>query len=262
MVVHTQLFHFTHKKTLSRVHFAALVRFARFVFWVAKRSHSAALDRGLPQKEKPQKWVWWCCCVWFSAMVASSSSSVSLACAAGVSGSVWRSGGGWSFLVSRVRSAPVVGFSGSRAPSRVSLAAVGSAASWVRPGSAVLVGCARGVDARVRSRFPGARVFSVSSGRFGSGRAAFARRSAACVRAVAAAGGVWLSFPAGACPVRLVPGSVWRSASGSGSWGSLALAVGLGVPCVVFLPGSVSPPSGWGFVSVAGCPGWWWFPGA
>lgn len=31
MVVHTQLFHFTHKKTLSRVHFAAFVRFARFV---------------------------------------------------------------------------------------------------------------------------------------------------------------------------------------------------------------------------------------
>src|SRR5690606_34124227 len=98
--------------------------------------------------------------------------------------------------------------------------------------------------------------FSASS--FGSGRGAFARRSVAVVRAVASSpAGVWVSFPQSACPAGLLPS---RSSSacfcglGSGSWASLAFAVGLGVPSFVWLPAGVVPPAGWGFLSLGG--GW------
>jgi hypothetical protein len=63
----------------------------------------------------------------------------------------------------------------------------------------VSVGCARGVDALVRAYFrssPSLLVFSVASGRFGSGRSAFARRSVACVRSVARGDrGLLVAFP-------------------------------------------------------------------
>jgi hypothetical protein len=50
------------------------------------------------------------------------------------------------------------------------------------------------------------------------------------------------------------------SGLGSGSWATLALAVGLGVPCAVFLgsgsvPAGFSVPSVWCARSVGG--GWW-----
>lgn len=153
-------------------------------------------------------------------------------------------------------SASVFGFSGSRRS--VPLGAVRAALAAIPAGASVFVGCAAGVDACVRSLAAGSRVFRASS--FGSGRGAFARRSIACVRAVAAARGVWVSFPGAPCPAGLVP-----SASpgrcfcglGSGSWASLALAVGLGVPSFLFPPVGLVPPAGWGFVAVPGSPGWW-----
>jgi hypothetical protein len=163
--------------------------------------------------------------------------------------------------------ASVVGFSGSRSPSRLSSVALSAALVLVPLSVRVCVGCARGVDAAVRGFFVGASVFSVASGRWGAGRGAFAARSVACVRAVAAAGsgGLWLSFPSGACPVGLSPSSASSrcfSGFGSGSWASLAFAVGLGVPSLLFLPGGLCPPSGWGFAPLSGCPGWFFFPGS
>lgn len=158
-----------------------------------------------------------------------------------------------SSVLSVVSGAAVVGFSGSRSVVPVVFPAVVAA---VAPGASVLVGCARGVDAAARAAFPGARVFSVSS--FGSGRGAFAARSVAFVRALSSAGGVLLSFPSSACPVGLVPSassSRCFCGAGSGSWASLAFAVGLGVPCVVFAPFGV--PAGWGFSSCGG--GWFSF---
>lgn len=162
---------------------------------------------------------------------------------------------------SLLSSASCVGFSGSRSPGGVLPAAVLSAAIAAVPASAsVVVGCARGVDAFVRLAFGDrAQVFSVASGQFGSGSGAFAARSVACVRAVAAAGGVWVSFPCFPCPAGLLPSSSSArafSGFGSGSWASLAFALGLGVSCLVFLPAGVPCPSGWGLVPVAGCPGW------
>jgi hypothetical protein len=140
--------------------------------------------------------------------------------------------------VSRVlASASVVGFSGSRSvPCAESAAAIRAAIASVPAGVPVHVGCASGVDELVRSLCPRARVFSVAEVGF-SGRGAFARRSQLCVESVAEAGGVWVSFPAAACPVGLLPStSAARcfSGFGSGSWASLAFAAGLGVACLLF----------------------------
>ena len=150
---------------------------------------------------------------------------------------------------------PCVGFSGSRSLSGVSRAALSVAASSVSPSASVCVGCAGGVDEFFRSQFPRARVFRASS--FGVGRGAFARRSVAVVSAVVSAGGCWVSFPSSACPVGLVPSassSRCFSGGGSGSWASLAFALGSGGACFVCLPAGVSVPAGWGLSSVGG--GW------
>jgi hypothetical protein len=150
---------------------------------------------------------------------------------------------------------PLVGFSGSRSPSPASLAAVSAVAAVVSV--PVAVGCARGVDECVRGLFPSASVFAVASGRWGSGRGAFAGRSVAFVRALAAGGGVLLSFPSAACPSGLLPSAssgACFSGRGSGSWASLAFALGLGLPCAVFLPAGVPCPVGWGLVPVGA--GW------
>lgn len=157
-----------------------------------------------------------------------------------------------------IASASVVGFSGARSPAPGAAAAVALAAAAVAPGAVVCVGCQRGVDEFARSAFPGARVFRASS--FGAGRGSFAARSVACVRAVAVPGGLWVSFPASACPAGLAPSpssSRCFCGAGSGSWASLAFAVGLGVSSLVWLPAGVSPPVGWGFSPVGG--GWFSF---
>lgn len=149
------------------------------------------------------------------------------------------------------------GFSGSRRWG-CSPAPLSAAAAAVPSGSRVLVGCAKGVDAFFRLAFPAAEVFAVSSGQWGVGRGAFAARSAACIRAVSAAGGLWVSFPTSPCPTGLVPSSSQSrcfSGFGSGSWASLAFALGSGLPCVVFL-GSLPVPAAWGLFPLAGLPGW------
>ena len=161
-----------------------------------------------------------------------------------------------SLLVSALSSASSVGFSGSRSalpPSSVWSSVVSS----VPAGVSVLVGCAGGLDSSARVSFPSARVFHRSA--FGSGRASFARRSSAVVASVLASGsGVWVSFPACPCPVGLLPSassSACFCGLGSGSWASLAFAVGLGLPCFLWLPAGVAAPAGWGFVSL----GFGWF---
>jgi len=159
-------------------------------------------------------------------------------------------------MLSFVSDFPVVGFSGSRSLPPASVAALRSVASLVSPTASVSVGCARGADSLARGLFPSARVFSVSSGRFGSGRGAFAARSIACVRSVV--GGLWVAFPSSPCPAGLLPSpssSRCFCGLGSGSWASLAFAIGSGVPSLVFLPASVPCPVGWGLVPLGG--GWW-----
>ena len=169
-------------------------------------------------------------------------------------------------LSSFVCSFPCVAFSGSRlsgssaaASCRAFLPAVGSFSGLVG------VGCASGVDSLVRSAFPSASVFRVQPP---LSRAAFAARSARLVRWVSASSGLLVVFPVGAAPARLAPSVSFRG-FGSGSWGSAALALGLGVPVLVVLPASVCPvgsafpaPSAvaarFSFVGVAPCGGSLW----
>ncbi len=149
--------------------------------------------------------------------------------------------------------ASLLGFSGSRAPSVASVRALRSVLPTLPSDVSVVVGCASGIDAVVRAACPGARVFRAA----GFGRGALAARSVACVRAVAVAGGLWVSLPDTACPAGLRPSSspsACFAGYGSGSWASLALALGLGARCCVFLPPGVAVPGGWPLVPVAA--GW------
>ena len=118
----------------------------------------------------------------------------------------------------------------------------------------VSCGCVGGLCALARSSFPSASVFRASA--FGGGRSGFARRSVALVQSVAAsARPLWVSFPARPCPPAVVPSasaSRCFSGGGSGSWASAALAAGLGVPVLMWLPAGVVPPASWAFVSLGG----------
>lgn len=161
-----------------------------------------------------------------------------------------------SSVLGLVSGAGCVGFSGGRSLSGSSL----SAAQWLAGSSSVssgFVGCAAGADALFRGAFPGLRVVSVAPG---SGRGGFAQRSVSVVLGVSRSGsGLWVSFPSGPCPAGLVPSSSSSRCFcglGSGSWASLALAAGLGVSCLVFLP-SGSVPASWDFVALGG--GWFSF---
>jgi len=156
-----------------------------------------------------------------------------------------------------------VGFSGSRrAPSGVRSVVASVASALSAAGRSVFVGCASGVDAAVRSACPSAVVFSVASGRFGAGRSAFSRRSAALVSALPAGSG-FLVFPSGPCPVGVVPAASWRSGSPpSGSWSSAALAVGRGLSVFVFggFPLPAWPGGSWSPASVCRFPCFRWVP--
>ena len=145
-----------------------------------------------------------------------------------------------------------IGFSGSRAPSVASVRALRLALGAMPPNASVVVGCASGIDAMVRAACPSARVFRAAD--YGVRRGALAARSIACVRAVAAAGGVWVLLPDVACPMGLRPSpsaAACFAGYGSGSWASLALALGLGMRCFVFLPPGVWVPTGWPLVALA-----------
>jgi hypothetical protein len=153
----------------------------------------------------------------------------------------------------------MVGFSGARAPRPVTVRAVQAALTALPADVSVVVGCANGVDALVRAACPSAQVFRADD--YGVGRGALAARSIACLRAVAAAGGVWVSLPDRVCPVGLRPSamaSACFAGYGSGSWASLALAMGLGVRCAIFL-GDIPAPVGWPLVALAGASGWFIF---
>lgn len=146
-----------------------------------------------------------------------------------------------------------VGFAGSR--SVVPVPAVSAALFAAVPASAVVsVGCAAGFDSAVRAAFPASVVFRASS--FGRGRGAFAARSVAFLRSLAAgASPVLVSAPAVACPSGLAPSSSSSRCFcglGSGSWAGVAFAVGVGVPVVLFLPAGVVPPASFGFVAAGG----------
>ena len=152
-------------------------------------------------------------------------------------------------LSSLLTGAGLVGFSGSRGLPPAVLSSV--LCLRARSSGASFVGCAAGVDHDVRVCLRSAQVFQASD--FGVGRGSFAARSTTFVRSLHHGGGVLVSFPSGGCPVGLRPstsGSSAFSGFGSGTWATLALAIGLGVECWVYSPSGV--PSGWGFAAAGG----------
>jgi hypothetical protein len=150
------------------------------------------------------------------------------------------------------------GVSGSRFDDSAAARLAARVVPFVARFGAISCGCARGVDAVARPF--AASVFRVSA--FGVGRAAFARRSIAFIRALdACRRSVLFVFPSGSCPPCVVPSassSACFCGSGSGSWASAAFAVGLGLPVVVFGVSTCDLPmwSGvWSPVSIAGVDG-------
>jgi hypothetical protein len=169
-------------------------------------------------------------------------------------------------LSSFICSFPSVSFSGSRflgssasVSCRAFLPVLGGFSG------SVSVGCASGVDSLIRSAFPSASVFSVSSFLVGGrvSRASFALRSSALVHSCASSGGLLVAFPLGACPVGVRVSSTFGGC-GSGSWGSVALAVGLGCSVLVVAPVGVGSAwfgalaSSFRCVGVAPCGGSLW----
>jgi len=151
--------------------------------------------------------------------------------------------------------AAALGISGSRRPSVATLASLSAALRAAPIGIPVLVGDAQGIDARAHQIRPSARVFVAAD--YGDGPQSFAARSITCVRATVAAGGIWCAFPSSLCPVGLAPSASSHrafSGHGSGTWASLALALGLGLPTLVYLPPGVPAP--WCALSAIEC-GWW-----
>ena len=158
------------------------------------------------------------------------------------------------------------GFCGSRSLSSRFAGLVSSVVAAV-PGP-LAVGCAAGADRLVRAAGGSrVRVFRASSFAVSGApwSAAWVARSVAFVRALAGSPAPLLvAFVSGPCPAGLVPSSspsrCFRGL-GSGSWASLALAVGLGVPVAVFSlpasPGAVvwGLPLSWGSWSAAGALG-------
>ena len=131
-----------------------------------------------------------------------------------------------------------------------------SVLSTLPSGASVACGCCPGVPASVRHffgapvgyrswfqppsrssyshsvhRFGQLRVFAAAS--LGSRAQALGARSGALVKWAASHSALWLSFPATPQPSGLVPARSWQSC-GSGTWSSLALAVGHSVPVLVF----------------------------
>ena len=161
-------------------------------------------------------------------------------------------------LIEIFRNYSTFGFSGSRSPAGLLPPTIlSSAAAAVPTRSRIVIGCQRGVDAFFRLCFPNAEVFSVDSGKYGEGKGAYAARSIACVKAVAADRGLWVSFPASECPSALIPSaksSKCFCGSGSGSWSSLAYARGLGVSCLVYSPFGI--PASWDFSPIPTLEGW------
>jgi hypothetical protein len=164
--------------------------------------------------------------------------------------------------------AALVGFGGSRSLSSAWSGLVGRVVVAVaRAGRGVAVCSGAGASAFVRSACPSAVVFSPSF----SGRGALPARASACVRACAAVGpgSGWVAFVSGPCPAGVVPAASWRSGRpASGSWSEVALAVGLGLPVVVFwcAPSAVELPGGGGAWVPAGrgvwASGWRFVPPA
>lgn len=151
------------------------------------------------------------------------------------------------------------GFSGSRSCPVACGLALGVLGS-VPLHSHIITGCATGVDAVIRAaclaRPVPPRVFEAASGQGG----ALAFRSASCVRYVRSVSGLWCAFPSRPCPCYVMPSASFSDCfcgGGSGTWASLAFAIGIGCAVMVVLPPDILPPA-WFYGRLAYASGVWY----
>lgn len=117
-----------------------------------------------------------------------------------------------------------------------------------------LVGCASGADLVFRKAFPNAEVFNANRA---EGKKAFALRSIEVIDAAITEQALIVSFPGRACPDGLAPSpnsSKCFCGKGSGSWATLAYAIGKGMDCLVYLD-ELMPVPDWGFIQLGN--GWY-----
>lgn len=149
-----------------------------------------------------------------------------------------------------------IGFSGSRSPSSESKRALKELLDLVPKEIRISVGCARGVDEIVRKYFQNSNsliVFSVASGKFGTGRAAFARRSSSCVLSISEKD-LLVAVPSSSAPEGVKVSKSFNG-KGSGTWGSIAFALGHGRKVLIW--SEKNPPS-WANVSWSEKENNWW----
>lgn len=149
--------------------------------------------------------------------------------------------------------------SGSRRPNVGEIYAFTEICEVLGVGRKVLTGDAKGIDAMARSWFGKyAKVYEVK----GTEKKHFAMRSARMVGDMTKEM-LLIAVPNKKCPVVVKPKKTWASASGSGTWGTVALAVGKGFDVMVYLSWGTRPPA-WGMDYVwktegsgtaSGC--WW-----
>lgn len=138
-------------------------------------------------------------------------------------------------ISSFIRGFPAIGFSGSRNPYGLASSAISNLLPQLASYPGIIgVGCAKGVDQLVRSYFPQSLVFKVQPP---INRKAFALRSTRLVSWVVASSGLLVAFPSTSCPSSVAPSLCFHGA-GSGTWGSVALAIGLGASVMVFIHSS------------------------
>lgn len=133
-----------------------------------------------------------------------------------------------------------IAFSGSRDGCPESL--IQSIATKIPPSTQILVGCARGVDAQVRAIYPDALIYRATDYEAETWPAKLAMRSAAMVADIRGDGSCLIAIPMKPCPPKVKPCTIWQPSSGSGTWGTIALAAGLGVPTVFHLPLGMAAP--------------------
>lgn len=139
-------------------------------------------------------------------------------------------------IISLVSGFPCIGFSGSRH----STGPVYNSALQFLPvlsnyKGSIGVGCAKGIDGLVRNQFSFATVIKVQPP---INRRAFAVRSTKLVHWLASLNSLLVAFPSTVSPSAIVPSTSFKG-YGSGTWGTIALSIGMGLPVLLFIHNSL-----------------------
>ena len=139
-------------------------------------------------------------------------------------------------IISLISGFPCIGFSGSRHSTgpvyNNSLQFLPLLSNYK---GSIGVGCAKGIDGLVRNQFPFATVFKVQPP---INRRAFAVRSTRLVHWLASSNSLLVAFPSTVCPSAIVPSTSFKG-YGSGTWGTIALSIGMGLSVLVFIHNSL-----------------------